>query len=140
MAKVRLIQVPQILMALISTYHVPTAQRIQRRYAATTPALSVIHIPLCGILGITKCSVITVGLYGYRNKPMKKIFRVFNTHVEHLSYTDFNGLEAALKHYFEGRQRGMSYTLIVFEDGAKELAKLIPNSKPAMKDKLSTSA
>jgi len=63
-----------------------------------------------------------------KNKP----YRVVNTHINHLSFVDFENLDNALNHYFKGLKRGYSYTLIVFEDGARELEKLIPNSKPCV--------
>ncbi len=62
---------------------------------------------------------------------MCKNYRVFNSHPAHLSYTDFEGVEAAIKHYEDGIKRGMSYVFIVTNIQAlKELRGNEQNSKP----------
>jgi len=50
-----------------------------------------------------------------------KPYRVFNTHPDHLSFVDFMSLSAAIKHYKQGIDRGMSYAFLVRDVDAIEL-------------------
>lgn len=59
---------------------------------------------------------------------MCKNYRIFNSHPDHLSFVDFNTVDAAIKHYRDGISRGMSYVFIV--TNVDELEKIIPNSIP----------
>lgn len=44
---------------------------------------------------------------------MCKNYRIFNYHPDHMSFVDFNTVDAAIKHYRDGISRGMSYVFIV---------------------------